>query len=194
MKLTKCNLYGVKSVIVGLALIVGQAFSAVISIAPVTQNVDIGSLFSVDILITELASDVDISTFDLELAYDKNIIEFSDYMLSDNLGSLTSGEAMDISEPELPGILNIASISFLENLDFQSASFKLATVTFKGIASGISDLTLNVKDLGDFYANPLSASVQNGSVNVPEPSTVMLVSSGLVLLSLVSLRKKVLIQ
>jgi hypothetical protein len=44
--------------------------------------------------------------------------------------------------------------------------FTLATLTFNGLAAGVSPLSLSVNALGDQNGNALAASLENGSVTV----------------------------
>lgn len=189
--MTKIISTGIKALAAGLVLMIGLAFPALISVSPENQNVDIGSISNVNVLISDLTESEDLSTFDFNLSYDHSIIEFSSYKLSDELGNLLSGDAMDVSIGAIPGIVNLANFSFLDDLSFQSDAFKLATVTFKGIAEGVSEFVLHDALFGDANGGAIDFITHNGAANVPEPSTIMLLSGGLLLLSAVSFRKKV---
>ncbi|MBN1600825.1 MAG: hypothetical protein JW915_04405 [Chitinispirillaceae bacterium] len=190
--MTKIKSCGIKGVIAGLALIISQAFPALISVSPERQNVAIGSMFDVNIMISGLVENEDLSTFDVNLSYDNSLLEFYSYKLTDQLGNLVSGDAVDVSDNALPGIVNIANLSLIDDLSFQSDAFNLATVTFKGIAEGISEIALKDGLFGDINGGFIDFTTKNGTANVPEASMVMLLSSGLLALSVVSFRKKTL--
>jgi hypothetical protein len=78
----------------------------------------------------------------------------------------------------------------------QASSFTLATLMFNAVATGTSALTLSVNALGDQNGNPISASLQNGSVTissappVPLPASAWLLLSGLGSLAMLVQRGK----
>ncbi len=73
----------------------------------------------------------------------------------------------------------------------QAGQFMLATLLFDAIGAGQSPLTFTVSALGDAGGNPLTADVVGTAVvdvtKIPEPSTLLLLGSGL--LAFVSRRR-----
>jgi hypothetical protein len=196
MNLMKSNAMFVKGILFTIALVFSQSFSAIITVNPSSSEVFVGNQFSVDLWVSDLGINEDVSLFDFDLFYDPSIIEFSTYNLSDNIGSISSGDAIDIGGLTALGQLNLSSVSFLADLGLQSDAFKLATITFKSIAEGFSSLSIGgEKILGNAIGDPLSFTTQDGNVNsVPESSTVMLFGFGLIsLAAAVTFRKKLLL-
>jgi hypothetical protein len=84
--------------------------------------------------------------------------------------------------------LSLDSPSALTSL--QADSFTLASLTFTGLTDGTSALSLSVNAVGDQNGDPLSASLQNGSISVgtpvavPEPSELGLMAGALACVAL----------
>lgn len=159
--------------------------------------------FSVALVISGLRdfSAPSLATFDVDVLFDSTILGFSsvtfgDPLLGDQLdlsgfGSLSSHTLGD-------GTLNLFELSLDDAavLDaLQAGSFTLASITFNALAAGRSPLDLFVDALGDSNADPLTADITNGSVTVaapvPEPSTLLLLASGLA--GLVGFRRKLVV-
>ncbi|HEX3019698.1 MAG TPA: cohesin domain-containing protein [Chitinispirillaceae bacterium] len=177
-----------------VALMTIQAISATISISPTTNDIITGNSIDIDILISALDEDKDLSVFDFNLLFDPSVLQYSSYNLDVNLGDLSKNEAFDASFGlTAPGILNLASFSGLMDLNFQPENFKLATVTFKGISSGISMLNFANLILGDQNGNEMAFTTVKGSVkSVPESSTMVLLGSSIsVLIAAYFSKKKV---
>lgn len=177
------------------SLLVTQALSTTISLSS-TFEASLGDKISIDVMLSEMDVSEDLGGFSLDLLYDPTILQFNDVSLSDNLGSLTAGDAFDFGSGLVsPGQLFLSNLSLLEpeELAFQSNDFKLATVTFNTLSFGKSILSLDNVILSNSYGNELTFSAVNGSASVPEASTVSLLGSGLIaLLSTIIFRKKAL--
>jgi len=86
--------------------------------------------------------------------------------------------------------VDFAEVSLLlpAELDaLQPASFDLATLAFDTLAGGISSLTFSQVVLADAFGGTLTASVSSGNINVavPEPGTLLLLSTGMAGLMLI---------
>jgi hypothetical protein len=200
MNLFKSNTILINGVLFVMSLMISQSFSAIIGVNPSSSEVYVGNQINVDLLISDLGTDEHISSFDFDLVYDPSIIQFSNYSLSDNLGSIFNGDAFDLSGLTAPGQLNLSSLSLLDgdDLGLQPSAFKLATVTFKGIAEGFSSLSIRggYEALGNAIGDPIVFTTQDGGVNsVPESPTVTLFGFGLIsLAAAATFRKKTVIE
>lgn len=153
----------------------GVAAPIEISIEPESQVLSVGSSFEVDIEISGLDT-ADLGGFDFDLEFDPAVIGYQSYTISSDLldpFDLTFDDGAD-------GILSLSAVSLAFDLGAQLDDFTLATVSFDSIQPGTSPLTLSSIDLSDGFGGVLNvASVNNGSVAVPAPGTLLLAPFGL---------------
>ncbi|NLD93637.1 MAG: PEP-CTERM sorting domain-containing protein [Fibrobacter sp.] len=182
MNTIKCSMNHVKNLIIILSLITVPSFAAVISIKPSSSEVMIGSRFNVDILVEELGENEMIGAFDLNLQYDPSILQFQEYRLTNELGSISDNSALDLSAGlTKQGIVNISSVSLLDNSYNQPNTFKIADVVFNAVDEGTSVLGLFNVTLGNYFGDEISTVIHNSSVQaVPESSSMALFGMGIV--------------
>jgi hypothetical protein len=167
----------------------GQAQAIMLGFSPSTQNVNIGDSVDVDLVISGLGEGAapSLSVFDLDVLYDSTILGLANVAFGDPV----YGDQLDVFGFGLnpTGVGAVAggtnlfelSLDFPFDLDlFQRGNFTLARLTFNALAEGTSALDLANVLLGDANGDPLTADVTAGRVAVPEPSTVVLMSFGLV--------------
>lgn len=153
---------------------------------------------SMEIGISEMDS-VDLTGFDIEIVYDRSMLDFSGYILTDELGSISDGEALDNSYEDdsfAPGTISLSVVSLLDDQDLasQSDDFVLATLYFWGdqeALSGVSvsSLDISIANVGlDAISFTIETATQSSSV--PVPATMFLLGTGLVGLVGVSRCKK----
>jgi hypothetical protein len=128
--------------------------------------------------------------------FDPTILDLVSVTFDSFLGDPVS-EALTIISPGV-GTVETVEVSFLLPADLALlqdgvSDFRLFTLTFNTLAVGTSALEFSpsiIGFLGDALGNPITLdSVGAGGVSaIPEPSTLLLLGSGLV--GLVGLRKK----
>lgn len=161
-----------------------QAGPIEVSIEPETSAFSVGDLFDVDIRISGLDAD-DLGGFDFDLEFEPGVLQYQSYSLGIELTDPVFGQ-FDLSDDAQAGAgtLRLAEVSFLNNFSAQPDAFTLATVSFGAIKAGMSPLTISNIDLSDdsgLVALNVN-SVNNGSVAVPTPGTLLLVPFGFGLL------------
>ena len=176
------------SVVSGILLLLlqGSAYAIAIEVAPQTQDVLLGSSANVDINISGLGDGVapSVGDFDLNLVFDPGVLSFNNVTFGDQLDIFGMGSITGVDSSVLGVVrafeVSLDSISDLNNL--QLPAFTLATFSFNTIAAGNSALSLTLNALGDANGDLLSATLQNGTINVttvPEPATWLLFGVGL---------------
>ena len=170
------------------------ANAALIGLQPGTTFADTGDSISLDLVISDLGdfTAASLGAFDISIAFDASILSFTSYALGNYLGDVGIAEAIDASEGELVGAVNVAEVSLLSVPDLdalQPGAFTLATLNFTvldlevGADTELSLLTGFV--LADASGEKLSATttgpatVKNLLVNVPVPGTLFLLTASL---------------
>ncbi len=164
--------------------------------------VNIGDSLEVAVRISGLddASASSLGVYDLNFQFDNSLFSVA----SINWGDSIKGNQLDLSgfgslqdTTSGSGWLNLFELSFDDALDLnqlQAGEFTLFSVLLNAITIGTGNFSLVANSLGDAYGNELfadqlnDAQVSVGSVSVPEPSSMLLLLAGLIVL--VSLRVK----
>jgi hypothetical protein len=183
----------------GAALLLATPPSHAITVgfAPATQNVNVGVPVNVALVILGLGNGAapSLSTFDLDVTFDGNILSFlgatfGDPVLGEQLDLFGFGSLTSVA-PGL-GVVNLFELSLDSPADLnalQAASFTLATLTFSTPSAGFSNLGIAVNALGDAHGDSLAATIALGSVTsmgstaVSEPVSLLLVLAGLMALA-----------
>jgi hypothetical protein len=160
-----------------------------ISFDPVSQNAVLGNPASVDLIISGLGdlSAPSLSAYDLDISFVPTILSFNNAVYGNQLDILGLGFPIQWTTPGF-GTINLGELSFNDPSDldtYQSGSFTLATLYFDTIGIGVSPLNISIIALGDALGDSLTAdvvssriNVTDGSQSVPEPSSLILIASG----------------
>ncbi len=182
----------------GAFLVCASAQAQLLTFAPSSQSLNSGDAFSVDLRISGLGDGTSLSVgvFDIDVFFDALLLSFDDATYGAGLDVLGLG-SLQITTPG-GGAVNLFELSFdtaAELNALQPAAFTLATLHFTALTAGTSALDLAVNAMGDADGADLPVSVQNGSVIiappstiVPEPQSLALLLAGLTLLGVVRRR------
>jgi len=137
-----------------------------------------GETITVDLIVSGLET-TDLIAFDLDVAFDDDLLGFAGYTLSTGLGDIDLYEADDFSNGESEyGIINLCETSYLEDFSFQADSFVLATLSFTALADGTTGFSIDYEDL---TVDPSA---------VPLPPAVILMGFGILSLAGVGRKQK----
>ncbi|GGD63065.1 cohesin domain-containing protein [Lacimicrobium alkaliphilum] len=190
-----------RNLCVAIALgIPGMAIATpIISVNPDYTNGTVGDVISVDILWDGSADPEYLGAWDIDLSFDNSILSFTSATFGfgvDSLGCIAffTCDAFESS----PGIIDLFEESLdsvadlMANQDGLANQFVLASLTFDAIGNGGTALAFTGSTLtfGDASGAAISPNLINGfvcigedgCVTVPEPTAILLLLSGLVLL------------
>ena len=154
-----------------------------LNISPMAQNHAAGDAFTADVIVSGLEY-IDLASFNIDVIYDPAVIAFHGYDLGNALGHVDGMDANDRSlGGSISGKVNIAERSNLCDFSDQASAFSLVTLSFTGLAQGITMLSIENTFLDDIDGNAIDvlASV-SGYVqisSVPAPAAVWLFVTGL---------------
>ncbi len=134
-----------------------------------------------------------LADFDVDVSYDPSIVSFLGGIIDPEFGVDSFGCFDCAVDGSTPGTVNLFEVSFdsvldvLANQDGLGNTFSLASLSFEGLADGLSALTLNGINFGDEFGGGFMPRLLNGNIAigdpvhppVPEPSTFLLLGSGL---------------
>ncbi len=152
------------------------------------QTTTVGGLAFFDLKISGLSGVSPLGAFSVDIVFAPSIIAPGPIPITFDkfLGNTNLDEADTFVDMSVPGSLHLDEVSLLltpDLLSLQGDSFGLAHVMFVGHTIGSTSINLTNVVLSDATGYVISGvSVQNGAVNVPEPSALLLLGSGLMTL------------
>jgi hypothetical protein len=164
---------------------VGSASAVTLSLNPSNVTVNVGDTFNITLdaqLSDNLAQPGAISAWDVDVLYNPSQMVFVNYSLGGWLGN-----SIDLSLGDIGGgLVDLAEVSLEDPQDLigtQPDPFLLATLQFECLTAGNSQILLTLQNVGDEIGDPINAHVgapvSVTQTQVPEPSTFMLIVTGL---------------
>lgn len=149
-------------------LAIGQADAYTVSLSPVAQTVDRGSVVAVDVVISGLGG-TGLGSYSLDLGFDAGILAFDRAVDAFNMG-----DAVGLFVTPDAGTLVLTDASF-DDPDVlrarQGDTFTLLTLYFNTLALGTADLAFNAGSaLSDVYSNAVQFLTVGATVTVIEGS------------------------
>ena len=145
---------------------IGLAAESSVSVSPQTISASSGDAFTIDIVVNPSGSDIYGAQY--ELHFDKNVLE----AISQNKGSFLSHGGTDTIEVMTNINNTIGKVEYgetrigdPETVGGASEGGVLASITFKAIGAGTSDIRLDAK-LSDPSAQPIDVVVNGGTYSM----------------------------
>jgi hypothetical protein len=168
------------------ALLSHEASAVTIGFAPDTVIAGVGDSFTVDIVVSDLGSDV-VAGFDLDVLFDPAVLLATSVAFGPYLGAAT----VTASDLTVPGVADLFQASFLSTADLaalQTGPFALATLGFDVVGAGSSSLSFRFDSVNMLVGGDgqvLDVTARSGSVGaVPEPSAALVFATGCALVGL----------
>ncbi len=159
----------------------GSLLGGTISVQPSTLDVTEGETFSLDI---DIANVADLYAFQFDLGFDPTILAAESVTEGSFLPSGGSTIFFPGTIDNMGGTIAFNADTLVGAIPGVSGGGTLASVEFEALATGTSVISLNDVELLDSNFNLIDYSAANGSVLVttPEPSSLALLGSALLLL------------
>lgn len=165
---------------------------AIVSVVPVASTVSVSSTFAVDVNISGVT---DLYDFQFDLSFNPAVLQATNVLEG---AFLTTGGSTFF----IPGAIDNTAGNVTFNADTLlgpipgvAGSGTLLEFDFTALANGISPLGISNLTLQDSQGNLIGGTTKDGSVTVgggvvPEPSSLLLLLSGICSLALLSVAKR----
>jgi hypothetical protein len=147
-----------------------QAMSSRIDLNPTTTNTNVGSIFTVDLVISGLNGQspaLALTDFDLDISYNALLLQALAVSFGTGLGNPADIFGSDLSSPGIADLFAISFADYATLRGLQGDSFTLATLTFQALAQGTDSLAF-VQNIS-FIVDMINADNQN-PVNGADPT------------------------
>lgn len=155
-----------------------------------TQAIPAGVTVHADFYVSGLGGvgDPSVGAFDINVGFDPSVLRPTFAVFDSGLGDPNdSGQTLNSFDFSIAGLVNIAEVSLLDNTTLDSLQPNdtlhlgmIKFITLQALTPGVSELFFSSFIVDDGFGNNLlPLDVTEGSVYIPEPSTVMLFVSGL---------------
>ena len=203
------RLLAVTTVALGTLLSTAPARAIMVSISPAAQTIGVGGSASIDIIVSGLNQPADavVGGFSLTLTFNDTFLSGLDF--TNDPGGKMGAAPLDLSLGFFGDSLDLFFVADALETEAslaasQGVSFILSTVTFSGLALGLSPLTLSNVILSNWDGTETLAGVtiENGEicvaaegangctpVPVPEPGTLALLTLGMLGMGLTRRRR-----
>jgi hypothetical protein len=198
------RLLAVTAVALGTLLPTAPAQAVTVSVSPASQTIGVGGPATVNIIVSGLTQAL--GGFSFLLGFNDTIL--SSVGFTPNPDNKMGAVPLDLSGGFTGGSLDVfyvadAAANEAALAAAQGASFTLATVSFTGLAAGLSPLTLTGVALSNFTGGAtipgvvvengdicvVAAGTAGGCAKVPEPGTLVLLTLGMLGMGLTRRRR-----
>ncbi len=153
----------------------------------------------IDLVVSDLVGEI-VSAYDLDVTFDASIASITEVQFGSFLDLGVPGLSFqDADIVSTPGVVDIAELSLWDDTSLsinQPDSFVLASLHFEGLSTGTSLLGFSADpvfgiDVKGLNAEILTLTAEEGQLHVvPEPSTMILMGSGVLGLALYHLKRQ----
>ena len=160
----------------------------IINLQPASANVAVGGSVFVDLVWDGNGANY-IGDFDVDILYNDSIVSYEGAVIDPEFGVDSLG-CFNCGDGSVPGIIDLYEVScddpftLIATQDSLGNAFVLATLEFKGLQDGDTDLLLS-GTFGDEFGLSFDHDLQNGAINVgevPLPAAAWLFGSAISLL------------
>ncbi|MEM5496484.1 PEP-CTERM sorting domain-containing protein [Paraglaciecola mesophila] len=178
--------------LIALGLMAQSANAALITMTPSSQTIELGDTASIDVSISDFATDQYLGVYDFEVAFNDSILSVSNIIFGTELGFSFQNDSSFGADLHVVLEASLEDAQYL--IDNQASEFLLFTIEFTGTNYGSSSVALDYVLLGDQDGNEItdvdfnSARITVNNPNaVPEPSALGILFAGF---AFIAMRKR----